>query len=495
MLRNIPSTLGDFVAVISRRKYWIVIPAITVMTIVAAVSPFLPRTYLSTTTILVEPQKIPTEYVRATVTSDVTDRLHTIGLEVLSRTRLTRIINELNLYPELRKKESIDGVLSTMRKDVSIEVIRDPTDGKDSVGAFKISYIGRSPRETQRVTQEMANLFIRENLKERDQQAQGTDAFITGQLAKARAQLDAQDARIREFRDAHVGSLPEQEQANLAMIGQYEGLLQSNSDAIDRATQQRVYLQSVLNVHTDGKPGTNPVSRVTPLELQMAQKQAELNADLLKYTPEHPDVIRLKHDIATLKLQIQHAPQQTAMNSEIAYPLAAAGPSTNDQLRSQLVALNVEINARNARQMQVEQKLKQLQGSLEGLPTVQTQFSALDRDYKEMQTNYNELLSKQQAAAMAAELERHDESEQFIVLDPASMPSRPHQPDPTFLGLLGVVGGLLTGLLMAVAVEVRDDTMHTTDEVGEYLKLPIIIALPRCDAPNGRGWSFRRKAS
>lgn len=481
MERKPPSTLGDFIAIVQRRKYWIIVPSVTVILIALALTPLIPRSYQSTTTILVEPQKIPTEYVRATVTTDVTDRLHTIGLEVMSSTRLIHIINDLNLYPELRKKENINQIVGAMRKDISVDVVRDPTeDGKNSVGAFKISYVGRTPQETQSVTKEMADLFIRENLKERDQQAQGTDAFITAQLAQARQQLAAQDAKIRAFKDAHMGSLPEQEQANLQMVGQYEALLQTNNEAIDRANQQRVYLQSVLNVKTSGNPGTPTPAAPTALQLEIAQKQSELNADLLKYTPEHPDVIRLQHDIAALKLQVQHAPRSSASGSIATNALTGEGPSVTDQLRSQLVSLNEEIRARNARQEQVEQKLKQLQGAVESQPAVQTAFSSLDRDYQEMEKNYNDLLAKQQAASMAAELERHDESEQFIVLDPANLPSKPYRPDPVLIGLGSVLIGLLIGLIFAMTVELRDDTMHDADEVAAYLKLPVIVALPIC---------------
>lgn len=494
MERKTPTSIGEFIAVIKRRKYWIAIPSVTIIVLAGALSPLVTRSYQSTTTILVEPQKIPTEYVRATVTSDVTDRLHTIGLEVMSSSRLTRIINDLHLYPELRKNESMNQVLGAMRKDIAVDVVRDPSDdGKNSVGAFKISYIGRTPQETQKVTQEIANLFISENLKERDQQAQGANAFITSQLNQAREQLAVQDAKIRAFKDAHLGSLPEQDQANLQMIGQYQSLLQANSEAIDRANQQRVYLQSVLNVKTGGSPNAPAPARPTAMQVELAQDQAELNADLMKYTPQHPDVIRLQHAIATLKQRIQSAPKTTLAVADTAIDTTAAaqlaGPSVNDQLRSQLVALNEEIRARNVRQVEVEQKMRQLQGAVESQPAVETAFSSLDRDYQEMQKNYDDLLAKQQASAMAAQLERHDQSEQFVILDPANLPSKPYRPDPLILGMGAVAFGLLVGLVFGMAVELRDDTMHDADEVAAYLKLPIIVALPIGPNMMGSTWN------
>lgn len=482
MERKAPTSIGEFIAVVKRRKYWMALPALVVILLAAILSPLVPRSYESTTTILVEPQKIPTEYVRATVTSDVTDRLHTIGLEVMSSSRLMQIIDDLHLYPELRKKESMNQVVAAMRKDISVDVIREPSqDGRNSVGAFKISYIGHNPQEAQKVTREIANLFIRENLKERDQQAQGANQFITAELNQAREQLSQQDAKIRAFKKEHLGSLPEQSQANLQMIGEYQSLLQANSEAIDRANQQRVYLQSLLNVKTGGDPNAPAPARPTALQLQLAKDQSELNTDLMKYTPDHPDIIRLKHEIAVLRQRIRTAPKLapgSAVDADTKMSQQIAGPSVNDQLRSQLVALNAEIAARGARQVEVERKMQQLQGSVEAEPTVEAEFLSLDRDYQEMQKNYDDLLAKQQASAMAAQLERHDQSEQFVVLDPANLPSKPYRPDPVILALGTVALGLLVGFVCGMILELRDDTMHDADEVATYLKLPIIVALP-----------------
>lgn len=482
MERKAPTSIGEFIAVIKRRKYWMALPALMVILLAAILSPLVPRSYESATTILVEPQKIPTEYVRATVTTDVTDRLHTIGLEVMSSSRLIQIIDDLHLYPELRKKESMNQVVAAMRKDISVDVVREPSqDGRNSVGAFKISYIGRSPQEAQKVTREIANLFIRENLKERDQQAQGANQFITAELNQAREQLSLQDAKIRAFKKEHLGSLPEQSQANLQMIGEYQSLLQANSEAIDRANQQRVYLQSLLNVKTGGDPNAPAPARPTALQLQLAKDQSELNTDLMKYTPDHPDIIRLKHEIAILRQRVRTAPKLapgSAIDADTKTSQQIAGPSVNDQLRSQLVALNAEIAARGARQVEVERKMRQLQGSVEAEPTVEAEFLSLDRDYQEMQKNYDDLLAKQQASAMAAQLERHDQSEQFVVLDPANLPSKPYRPDPFILAMGTVALGLLVGFVCGMILELRDDTMHDADEVATYLKLPIIVALP-----------------
>jgi uncharacterized protein involved in exopolysaccharide biosynthesis len=284
--------------------------------------------------------------------------------------------------------------------------------------------------------------------------------------------------------------LPEQAQADMQMVNQYQGAMQANQDALTQANQQRVYLESLLNVKPNGGSGATAAAPppATPLQIELAQKQKELRADLLKYTPQHPDVVRLQHDIAALKVEIQNEPKTTSPAAMAATPLAT-GPTMNDQLRSQLIALNADIKGREARQVQLEQKIAELQGSVSALPAVQTEFAAMNADYTEMQKNYNALLEKQQEAAMTSALHQREASQPFVVVQPANLPGRPFRPDPVLLRMGVVLVGLLIGLLCALAVELRDDTMHDSDEVAAYLKLPVMVALPQCPGVKDNNWT------
>jgi uncharacterized protein involved in exopolysaccharide biosynthesis len=276
----------------------------------------------------------------------------------------------------------------------------------------------------------------------------------------------------------------------MQMVNQYQAAMQANQDSLTQANQQHVYLESLLNVKPNGGEGSSAPAPppATPLQIELAQKQQELRADLMKYTPEHPDVIRLKHDIAALKVEIQNAPKATSPAAMAATPLAT-GPTMNDQLRSQLIALNADIKGRQARQLQMEQKIAELQGSVSGLPAVQTQFAAMNADYAEMQKNYNALLEKQQEAAMTSALNQREQSQPFVVVEPANLPGRPFRPDPVVLRMGVVLMGLLIGLLCALVVELNDDTMHDSDEVVAYLKLPVMVALPKCPGVADKTWT------
>jgi polysaccharide biosynthesis transport protein len=488
MERKPPSSVDDFVSVIQRRKYWILIPSVALIVLGMLLTPLVPRTYKSTTTIMVTTQNVPSVYVKSSGGNSDATRLEEINLQVMKGTGFPEIIEKYNLYPKMRQKLSMTRVVAAMRKNISVDEVPDASDGRGGILAFTISFVGTTPQEAQDVTKALAQLFLDENLREGRGRTQGAYAFLTSQLAAASQRLTAQQAKIQAFKMSHPDSLPEQAQTNMQAITQIQSTLQTNEDALTQANQQRVYLQSVLNVKQNGSQGVSAPAPATPLQIELGQKQQELRADLLKYTPEHPDVIRLKHDIAALKVEIQNAPKANSPAATEAAAPQLTGPSLNDQLRSQLIALNVDINARQARQKLLEQRLAQLQGSLGGLPAAQTEFAALNSDYEEMQKNYNALLEQQQEAAMETALDQREQAQQFAIAEPASLPLVPFSPNTLLLKMAVMLMGLLVGFLFALAVEIGDDTMHNSDEVGDYLKLPVMVALPKCSNLSEETW-------
>lgn len=489
MERKPPASIGEFAAVVRRRKYWILIPFVVVSALGIFIGKLIPHSYQSTTTIMVVPQKVATEFVKPT-TSDVEDRLNRIGLEVLNGNGFDGIIRDLNLYPELRQKKTMPQVVAAMRKDITVNVAPDSTDERGNVGAFTISYVGTTPEKTQEATRRIADLFVSVNTQERHERAQGTDAFLQAQVQQAQQQLAQEQEKIQAFKNAHLGSLPEQAQANMSLIAQYQSNMQANSSAIDQANQQRIYLESVLNVAPSGTSGaTAAPAALSPLQVELAEKESELHADMMKYTPEHPDVIRLQHEIVVLKAQIRQAPKSGSSAAYTAVP-SATGPSQTDMLRGQLAGLNAEIKARTARQHELEQKIEQLQGSMTTVPAVQTEFSSLDSQYQEMQKNYNALLEKQQEAKMAAQLDQRNDGEQYMVLQPANYPYAPYRPDPVLVRVGALLIGLLVGFVCGAVVELRDDTIHNATEAADYLKLPVIVSLPKATSLTDGGWKL-----
>lgn len=471
MIRKLPSTASEYLSVLRRRKWWVIFPIIILPLTAFVIGMVLPRHYRSETSIMVEPQKIPTEYVRTTVTGDVTDRMQTLSEEIMSRTRLQQIIDDQHLYPLLQGKMSKEDIIDIMRKAITVDVVTDARSEKHSIASFKISYVASSPQVAQRVTTEISKIFIQQNLKLRDAQAQGTSRFIDAEVDKARGALEQQEQKIKEFNNAHMGTLPEQAESNVQLINQYQGLAQTNSEAIDRAHQQQVYLQSMLGANGSPKGG-GPMHVPTAQEIDLQTKRTELNTARQKYTESHPDVRRLESEVASAEQQVKLHPQGTPVD-------LVNGPNMTQQLQGQLVQTQQEIQSRSARQRGLEAQIGALQGRVAALPSVRSQFADMNRDYVAAQTNYQALLQKQQDAQMAAELERHDGGEQFRVLDAPDRPTHPVSPNLQIINGAGVLLGLMTGLLLAFVAELRDATIHDSADLVRYLDIPLITAVPR----------------
>src|SRR6476660_4688594 len=198
------------------------------------ISKRMPNQYKSETLILVIPQRIPESYVRSTVTMRIEDRLRSISQEILSRTRLEKIINEFNLYPDRREAKPMEVVVEEMRADVLVETVKDD--------AFRIAFTARDPRTAMIVTDRLASMFIDENTKDRSVMAEGTNNFLESQLDDARRRLIEHEKKLEEFRRRYSGELPSQLQTNLQVIQGNQSQIQNLNESINRDRDRRLVL-------------------------------------------------------------------------------------------------------------------------------------------------------------------------------------------------------------------------------------------------------------
>ena len=290
-----------------RRKWYIIIPFILSVIISFGVYKYLPKEYRASTVILVRAQKVPESYVRATLTEPVTDRLNTISQEILSRTRLEKVIKEFNLYPDMIDKLHMEEIVDMMKKKIDVKVQRQ--------SAFQISFEGRDPQTVMTVTNKLASLFIEENLKSRESRVEGTAQFISRELRTVESSLRKKEELVRRYKENNMGHLPQQLEANLRTLDRLQEQFRTTSDDLRAAEDRIVFLQSQLEQATDQLPERARSSTTLSAQRGLAQREpgledpsaAQLNAlkrDLAnaesKYTGSHPDVAELKRKIAVL---------------------------------------------------------------------------------------------------------------------------------------------------------------------------------------------------
>jgi protein tyrosine kinase modulator len=487
---------SHYLQLILHRKWIVIAIFLTVSVVTAVVAWRLPNIYTSETVILVDPQKVPESYVKATVTGDVRNRLGTLTQQILSATRLQKIIESLDLYPQERKEMAREDVLAIMRRDINVAMVSGSS--PNELQAFRISYSSRVPRLAARVTSELASLFIDENLKARDQQATGTTDFLQHQVEETRKTLETQEAQVRDFRLKHLGEMPEQQVSNLTVLGQLQASLQQVSDALARAEQQRTYLQTMMSqsnpvIDVDGveqseksengfaasvpsaKPPAQPRAGAAAGGT-LAEDKARLASLLSRYTDKFPEVQKLRQQIAEREakeaLTAAAAPVAVASAPEppVPAPPAKKRPSVslrtaNPIILSQVKAIEDEITKNKLEQQRLNKLIASYQARLEAIPVREQQIAELVRDYDINKNHYSQLLDKQLSAETASQLELRQKGETFKVLDPAQVPQRPSKPNRELIDAAGCIFGLLLGMIAVLGSEIVGQTITSADHI------------------------------
>jgi len=487
MNRRFPSDLSDAWEVFVRRRWWFILTPLVVTAVALPVIFKWPKTWESETTIQVQPQQVPPSYVPSTVTTDATARLQMISQQVLSRTHLQRVIDQFGLYRQERGKSEED-IVELMRKDITVKTLVDAEmaqhpERQNSL-AFQISYKGSDRGLVQEVTRQLGNLFTEENLRIRQEEAVGTTEFLDSQLQKANDDMQAKGKAVREFEAQHAGTLPDQEGAIFAIMGQLQGAMATNADAIARAEDRKTYDESLVAFLTKNTPvdaAGNPIPEQAQnlVQTQLEAKKAELADAEERYTPRHPDVVRLKEEVAALtKLAKQPAPTTTTAPRANGTPMPPQASLASGQLRSEMLELDEEIKHRTGQQASLEARLKATEARLEGVPATGQAFSDLSRDYKAAQDNYEHLLAEKNASDMAAAMEQGAKGETFLVLDPASYPEEPISPNLWLCSVLAIAAGIVAGGVLGLGAELRDKRINSGRDVAYYLPVPLLATLP-----------------
>jgi len=484
--------LAQIVQLFIRRRWWILLTACGVAFATLGVVSFLPNRYTSEATVLVIHQQVPERYVTPTSTTDISQALQGMTKEVLSRTKLLAIVDELDLYAKEKKHLAPEALIDRMRHDIEIQPLEDNPERR-SVNAVKISFVSDNPLRAQEVASRLTSLFIQENVKTREHQASVTTAFLQEQLDAAKQQLTDQDERLRSYKMEHLGELPEQQQGNVQILGSLSSQLENTMASISRAEEQRAYLQSLLGgyrnlaSHGAALPGSgSPNSNLNPVDAaqnDVRRLQAQRSALLSVYTPYHPDVRKLDAEISkavTLLTLLKSAVKPKSGDSETK-PIHSEGPEEDAsiaQVRSQLEANRLEIENLSKNADKLRASIDQYQKRLNATPVREQQLAGMLRDHELLKLNYADLLSKRQQSQLAMSLEQHQEGQQFRLVDPPSLPTIPSSPKRVKISLGGAAGGIFLGLALAFLIDIMNASFYTEKEIIQRVKAPIVVAVP-----------------
>jgi polysaccharide biosynthesis transport protein len=480
--------LQQYVGVIRRRHMYFLIPFFLGWLAVWSVSWVLPSVYRSGTLILVEQPSMPKDYVTPNVSDDLQSRLQSITQQILSRTRLLHIIDGLNLYAKDHGRLNPDELVDRMRKDIEIELVRD---SRNQITSFNIYYSSHDPHTAQQVTSELTNLFISENLELRQQKSEDTTKFLEQQLETARQTLAEQEEKVRVFKDQHLGELPTQLGSNLQILSGLQSQLQNEEDGLNADRQQSAYLQSMLEqsraLLRGTKTGEGAPIGLPALDQELDKLKAQL-ADLSShYTERHPDVRKLKEQIARTEKMREQALADLKASATTASGSGNPPASTPDegdsngstmQLQGQLKANQIDIANKEHEIAALKAKINDYQARLNQEPVREQQFADLTRGYEQSKASYDELLKKKNSSQMATSMELLQQGEHFQMIDPPSLPLKPDYPNRLKFCGIGLGIGIALGTLVAGATEFLDDRLYNEKELKDLLPVTVISEIP-----------------
>jgi succinoglycan biosynthesis transport protein ExoP len=481
-----PVRWQDYWAMVVRRRWWLMGPLFVCGFVAFAVAHFWPAQYRSEALILVEQQKVPELYVTPNVVTDLQDRLQSMTQQILSRTRLQKLIEQFGLYPNLQPRVNIDEVVDKMRKDIRIELVQAPR-RQDELTAFRIYFLYGSARVAQQITNELTSLFIDENLQARGQQSVSTTTFLENQLEQARQDLAQQEEQLRKYKIRFIGELPEQEQSMLQMLGSLQSQLDANTATIERAEQQRIYLESMRSEYqamqeslgsTDGNAAASPIA-VADVAIRDLQKQlTDLEA---KYTSRHPDVDKVKDQIAgweQSRKQLEQKPDSLARTEAPANTASRPHTVPLAEVESQLKVTKLEIENYQDAAKRLRSRMDDLESRLNLTPLREQQLAAVNRNYENSRQNYQSLLQKKLQSELATNLEKRQQGEQFRIIDPPNLPVKPSEPNRLEILAIGWALGLCVGLGVVALLEMTDETIHNETNLLESISVPVLVHVP-----------------
>lgn len=520
-----PPDIEDYIDILRRYRSWIIGPTFAGLVIAVVVAFLWPDTFISTAVMRITPQQVPQSLVPTNISTQISERLTAMQQEILSRTSLQELLQRasLNLYPKERLRKPMEDVIDQMRKAVRITLMQgnvtEPQQQKFA-SAFQISFSYPDKYKAQAVVRELVTKFIEQNVRVQRDQSNMTTSFLNDELKSAQENLNRLDAEMTKFKLANAGKLPEQLQANLQALNTLEMQLATVNESINRISQDKMMLESNLQnlksqatfINTTADQGAGGLTvrneRLIQLNRVILDNETRLSALRLTYRETHPDIRSLEAQLSVLKKERDRlekeesdaaAEPKPAATKETKLAAADLKPASQNQrvvtslqvaqslesirlavanIQAQIQARNMDMEERVRRQKELQGEINAYRARVEASPINEQRYAALQRDYQLAKQAYDEMARKKELSETASNLEERKAGENLEVLDPASLPEQPSEPNRLFIAAVGTGLGVFFGVLMAGIKEMKDTSLKNLKDVRAYTNLPVLSSVP-----------------
>ena len=466
-------TIQDFRAILRRRKRALILPALIVFVLAAVVAFGLPSIYRSTSTILIEEQEIPREYVMSMVTSYAEQRIQSSTQRIMSSARLVEIIKRFNLYADLREKWTVEEIITKMRKDIKFETISadvvDRRTGRPTAAtiAFTVSYEGKDPDVVLQVANVLASLYLEENLRVRDEKTAGASKFIEDEMKEVQASLAKQDAKIAEYKQKHLNTLPELNQMNLQELERLERSMEQYEIQLRSLRERESFIKTQM--------ASVPPDLADPDKARLKELRVRMVFLETRYSDQYPDVIKTKAEIAELEKRLS-IPSAAAIGDKPDNPAYI-------NFASQLSSTQSEIDSVRKQVMALQRKRDEYRRRMEAAPGVEEGYRILVGERNNLQIKYDDLSKKHMETKVATGMEKGQLGERFTLIDPARMPESPVRPNIPAILLIGLFLGMGSGVGAASLREYSDQSVRSGEALTKATGFPVLGSIPEILTP------------
>ena len=467
----------DIIEIILRRRWWIIIPFCLSIIIGIILAFTLPKYYQAETLVLIQPPKVPANYVQSVVTTDIDSRLEAFSRQILSRSNLEKIMKDFNMYTEPKYGLLfVEDKIADMRKRISVELMRRELPGRYAVAnayAFSISFKGKDPEKVMKVTNALASYFIDENIRFRETEAIGTSNFLDEELIPIREELVAKEKELKEYREKYMGELPEQLASNLNMLTRLEEQLKVKQTSLLDAQNKLAMLMDQISegalLFGQGATVTGDGRIVSDFGQSISLEQARAMLSYLetRYTQKHPDIIRIKKIISDLEKNKQN--NKDTPNGSQYIPHNA---------KMEVERIKVNINTLTTDIAKLKSQIRVYEGRIENTPKREQELKSLERDYNNIRASYDMMLNKKLESEISVNMEKKQKGEKFQIIDPARIPEKPVFPNMKILFLLTLVAGPNIGLGLVFLLEYLDTSFRSPKDIESGLGFPVLATIP-----------------
>jgi polysaccharide chain length determinant protein (PEP-CTERM system associated) len=489
----------DYIDIVRRHRGWIFGPFLFTL-VASVVGVYLyPDSYISQAVVKIVPQQLPQNMVQSAINQQMSDRINSMAQTILSRTTLTTIINSFGLYPRERSRMPIEDVIEQMKRKIQIQPVAGGAAGADRIPAFAVQYSYENRYLAQKVVQDLVTRFIDENIRNRSNITYQTTTFLKDQADSAKKELDDVENRVASFRMQNNGRLPDQLMSNMQSMSAMQAQVGYITSQISRVNQEKLQMESNLRIlkdqmtsltrePTDIASAAQRNEKVMEADREITAWENQLSVLRQHYKETYPDV-----QTALQRLNAAKKKRDEAMKADATERAENPTPKIVNQgviretrdldanirrLESALEGKDLEMSELEKEMKRANESIKNVQGRIETVPMGEKQYTDLLRDRDLAKEKYLDLTVKLQRAEISADMEGRKQGETLEMLDPPSLPTTPAEPKRPMIISAGAGLGLLLGLVIAGAREVKDTSLKNLKDVRAYTQMPILGSVP-----------------